>query len=104
MTLKEDYDYSCSHIAKHGSNLRCNRMVLTVRHYANQGGAVDNRDAAGKRERENIGILQRKWPGVFKLNVKRQNEVFMRWKNRGEETKSKAPANGFCASKKRAMR
>merc|ERR1719321_18655 len=64
MTLKEDYDFTCSHISKHGSVLRCNRMVLTVKHYANQGGAVDNRDSAGKKERENIAILQRKWPGI----------------------------------------
>lgn len=89
MTLKEDYDYTCSHISKHGSVLRCNRMLLTVRHYANEGGAVDNRDAAGKRERANIEILQRKWPGVFKMNVKRNScEVLMRWKNHGK------PANG----------
>jgi hypothetical protein len=89
MTLKEDYDYTCSHISKHGSVLRCNRMLLTVRHYANDGGAVDNRDGAGKRERANIEILQRKWPGVFKLNVKRNScEVLMRWKNHGKEDKS----------------
>jgi len=88
MTLKEDYDYTCSHISKHGSVLRCNRMVLSVRHYANEGGAVDNRDAAGKRERMNIAILQRKWPGVFKMNVKRNScEVLMNWKKYGKETK-----------------
>jgi hypothetical protein len=89
MTLKEDYDYTCSHISKHGSVLRCNRMVLTVRHYANEGGAVDNRDAAGKRERANIEILQRKWPGVFKMNVKRNScEVLMNWNKYGKENKS----------------
>merc|ERR1712217_443506 len=87
MTLKEDYDCTCSHIQKHGSVLRCNRMVLTVRHYANEGGAVDNRDAAGKRERANIAILQKKWPGVFKMNVKRPSEVLMRWSNHGKQTK-----------------
>merc|ERR1711988_535183 len=91
MSLKEDYDYTCSHIAKHGSVLRCNRLLLTVRHYANQGGAVDNRDKAGKKERENIGILQRKWPGVFKMNVKRPSEVLMRWSNYGKQTDAKAP-------------
>jgi len=86
MTLKEDYDYACSHISKHGSNLRCNRMVLTVRHYANAGGAVEYRD--GKRERANIEILQRKWPGVFKMNVKRATvEVLMNWNNHGKENK-----------------
>lgn len=101
MTLKEDYDYSCSHIAKHGSVLRCNRVVLKVRHYANEGGAVDNRDAAGKRERANIEILQRKWPGVFKCNKKRTNEVLMRWGNHDKEEKEKSSAGGTSAKTKR---
>merc|ERR1712048_224388 len=94
MTLKEDYDFTCSHISTHGSVLRCNRMVLTVRHYANQGGAVDNRDKAGKRERENIALLQRKWPGVFKMNVKRQSEVLMRWSNYGKQTDDNTSTRG----------
>jgi len=100
MTLKEDYDYTCSHISTHGSVLRCNRMLLTVRHYANEGGAVDNRDAAGERERMNIGILQRKWPGVFKMNVKRPSEVLMNWSNHGKEERTK----GSSAKLKRAAR
>merc|ERR1712046_479887 len=55
----------------------------------NQGGAVDNRDGAGKRERANIEILQRKWPGVFKMNVKRNScEVLMNWKQHGKENAS----------------
>mmetsp|Transcript_31722 Transcript_31722/g.87611 ORF Transcript_31722/g.87611 Transcript_31722/m.87611 type:complete len:587 (-) Transcript_31722:189-1949(-) len=101
MTLKEDYDYTCSHISKHGSVLRCNRIVLTVRHYANEGGAVDNRDAAGKRERENIEILQRKWPGVFKMNVKRPSEVLMNWGGHGK--KENRPAKGSSARAKRGQ-
>merc|ERR1712232_728362 len=102
MSLKEDYDYTCSHISKHGSVLRCNRMVLTVRHYANEGGAVDNRDAAGKRERANIAILQEKWPGVFKMNVKRKSvEVLMNWNNYGKDQKNSA--KGSSAKGKRAV-
>jgi len=102
MTLKEDYDYTCSHISKHGSVLRCNRIVLTVRHYANEGGAVDNRDAAGKRERENIEILQRKWPGVFKMNVKRPSEVLMNWGGHGK--KENRPAKRLqCQGQKRTV-
>jgi len=101
MSLKEDYDYACSHIQKHGSVLRCNRMVLTVRHYANEGGAVDNRDAAGKRERANIAILQKKWPGVFKMNVKRKSvEVLMNWNNYGKDVKNSA--RGSSAKDKRS--
>jgi len=104
LTLKEDYDFSCSHIAKHGSVLRCNRMVLTVRHYANQGGAVDIRDAAGKKERENIAILQRKWAGVFKMNKKRPSEVLMRWSNHGKRTEENTSPKSSSAKAKQASR
>merc|ERR1711971_155155 len=37
MKLKEDYDFSCAHIAKYGSIMRCNRMTLNVKHYSNHG-------------------------------------------------------------------
>lgn len=113
MSLKEDYDFTCSHIKKHGSVLRCNRLLLTVRHYANQGGAVDNRDKAGKRERENIGILQRKWPGVFKMNVKRPSEVLMNWNGQFKQQEEKTTerrkpgsvtAKGRSATAKKAQR
>merc|ERR1719379_5255 len=59
MTLKEDYDFTCAHIKAHGSVLRCNRMTLQVKHYSNVGGAVDERDKKGKKERMNIAILNR---------------------------------------------
>merc|ERR1712110_505348 len=38
MTLKEDYDFACSHIMAHGSIMRCNRLTLNVKHYDNGGG------------------------------------------------------------------
>jgi len=79
MGLKEDYEFSCAHIKAHGSVMRCNRMTLSVKHYANAGGAVTNRD--GKEEQRNIAILNRKYPGCFKPNPKRKNEVIMRWKH-----------------------
>eukprot|EP00930_Biecheleria_cincta_P030285 TRINITY_DN2097_c0_g1_i5.p1 TRINITY_DN2097_c0_g1~~TRINITY_DN2097_c0_g1_i5.p1 ORF type:complete len:584 (-),score=108.88 TRINITY_DN2097_c0_g1_i5:270-2021(-) len=80
MTLKEDYDFTCAHIKAHGSVLRCQRMTLAVKHYSNVGGAVDERDKKGVKERMNIAILNRKWPGCFRANPKRQNEVIMKWK------------------------
>merc|ERR1712039_478100 len=82
MTLKEDYDFTCSHLAAHGSVMRCNRMILRVKHATNEGGAVCERDKAGAKERMNIDILMRKWPGVFKPHGKRQNEVRLCWGNR----------------------
>jgi len=90
MTLKEDYDYTCSHLAKHGLVLRSNRMILRVKHQSNAGGAVSARDSAGAKERENIAILQRKWPGVFSLNGRRQNEVVMCWSRLNGQSEPKA--------------
>jgi hypothetical protein len=93
MTLKEDYDYTCSHIKTHGAVLRCNRMFLQVKHKSNAGGAVDARDNAGKKERENIAILQRKWPGVFRINGRRKgatgSEVTMNWNGYGKTGEQK---------------
>jgi len=106
MTLKEDYDFTCSHIKTHGSALRCNRMFVHAKHAKNAGGAVAVRDAAGTKEQYNINILQTKWPGVFKTNVKRKNEVLMRWKHAGEEgldapqaAKKKAGSKGLVKNK-----
>merc|ERR1712050_331543 len=80
MTLKEDYDFTCAHIKAHGSVLRCQRMTLNVKHYSNAGGAVDERDKKGQKERMNIAILNQKWPGCFRPNPKRKNEVIMKWR------------------------
>jgi len=88
MTLKEDYDYTCSHIKTHGCVLRCNRMFLVVKHATNAGGAVSNRDTAGLKEKLNIDILQKKWPGVFRINTRRKGvagtEVCMNWNGHGK--------------------
>jgi hypothetical protein len=80
MKLKEDYDFTCAHIKAHGSVMRCNRMTLNVKHYDNGGGACTNRDKKGVEEKRNVDILNKKWPGVFRANPKRKNEVIMRWK------------------------
>merc|ERR1712226_487585 len=80
MTLKEDYDFTCAHIKAHGSVMRLQRMTLSVKHYSNTGGAVDERDKKGEKERMNIAILNKKWPRCFRANPKRNNEVIMRWK------------------------
>lgn len=79
MTLKEDYDLTASHLARHGAVLRCNRLFLHVKHSTNEGGAVATRDSDGSEERKNIAILQTKWPGAFSLNGKRKDEVIFNW-------------------------
>lgn len=83
MSLKEDYDFTCSHLDKHGSVLRCNRLVVHVAHETNAGGAVATRDRKGLREQHNIQLLQRKWPGVFRKHGTRgENQVILKWSKR----------------------
>ncbi|CAE8721093.1 unnamed protein product [Polarella glacialis] len=77
LTLKEDYDFACSHIRAHGGVMRCNRMTLNVKHYSNSGGAVTVRN--NDSEKRNIQVLTGKWPNAFRANPKRKNEVIMRW-------------------------
>jgi hypothetical protein len=84
MSLKEDYDFTCAHIKKHGCVLRCNRMLVHAKHSTNEGGAVSMRDQSGSKERYNINILQTKWPGVFRFNKRRPDEVVMNWKHYGK--------------------
>lgn len=79
MTLKEDYDFTCSHLAEHGAVLRCNRMIVHAKHGTNMGGAVSERDRAGAKERANIAILMDKWPGAFKPHGRRKDEVTLCW-------------------------
>merc|ERR1712023_518889 len=97
MTLKEDYDYTCSHIKQHGCVMRCNRMFLSVKHSVNAGGAVAARDQQGQKERANIAILQNKWPGVFRINTRRKgaadSEVTMNWRSYGKASVKAAPKN-----------
>lgn len=83
MRLKEDYDFTCGHLKAYGAVLRCNRLTLNVKHYANVGGACSNRDSKGTEEQRNIAILKTKWPGAFSANPKRKNEVILRWKAGG---------------------
>ena len=51
---------------------RCNRLLVTAKHYKNEGGAVDVR--SDEREHRNIDILKWKWPNVFKDNNRRKSE------------------------------
>mmetsp|Transcript_10422 Transcript_10422/g.28993 ORF Transcript_10422/g.28993 Transcript_10422/m.28993 type:complete len:445 (-) Transcript_10422:221-1555(-) len=83
MTLKEDYDFTCTHLATHGAVLRCNRLMLSVTHETNAGGACSERDSSGEKERENIKVLKEKWPGVFHINRNRgedDTQVIMCWR------------------------
>jgi len=80
MTLKEDYDFTCQHIHKHGRVARCNRLLILAEHYVNAGGAVAVRNKA--RESANIAHLRSKWPGVFLGSPRGSSEVRLIWAKR----------------------
>merc|ERR1719277_1737025 len=104
LTLKEDYDFTCSHLERFGEVLRCNRMLITAKHETNAGGACDARDAAGEKERYNIGVLKEKWPGAIKDHPTRANQIVLRWKSLKKPavaTASEPPA-GRCSGGQRA--
>lgn len=91
MKLKEDYDFTCSHLNAHGSIMRFNRMTVSAKHYTNTGGAVSVRKDA--EEKRNIRILFKKWPGAFIKNKKRKNEVLLKWgSKRHQESRSSSRA------------
>jgi len=73
MRLKEDYDYTAQHIAMYGGTLRVDYVLASFVHRTNKGGACDYRTS--QLEQESISYLQNKWPGWFRLNPKRENEV-----------------------------
>jgi len=98
MSLKEDYDFTCSHLKEHGAVLRCNRMIIQAKHETNAGGACSIRDPDGERERYNINILQQKWPGVFTAHPTRSNQVVLRWGSLKPETEPAAKQEGVLAS------
>jgi len=79
MTLKEDYDFTCAHMQRHGAVLRLNRMTISAKHQTNSGGAVAVRDKKGREEDRNIDILRRKWPRTFHAHPTRKHEVVLRW-------------------------
>merc|ERR1719330_469212 len=80
MTLKEDYDLTCAHMKTHGSVFRYNHLMVFAKHETNAGGACSVRDAQGERERENIRILQDKYPGAFYVNPRRPNQIILKWR------------------------
>merc|ERR1712032_861259 len=80
LSLKEDYDFTCSHLSRYGEVFRCNRMIITAKHETNAGGACDARDAAGTKEQYNISILRTKWPDAIQDHPTRANQIVLRWR------------------------
>lgn len=77
--LKEDYDFTCQHIALYGGALRVESLIFDFQHYTNAGGAVDNRNE--RVEQKMIEYLTKKWPGWIHPHPTRANEVLLRLPN-----------------------
>lgn len=75
LRLKEDYDFTAQHIRDKGT-VRVQTMVWSFQHYSNAGGAVEYRN--DEEEKKSIKYLMNKWPGQFRLNPKRVNEIIIK--------------------------
>mmetsp|Transcript_11236 Transcript_11236/g.21198 ORF Transcript_11236/g.21198 Transcript_11236/m.21198 type:complete len:883 (-) Transcript_11236:120-2768(-) len=93
MTLKEDYDLTAAHMKAHGCVFRYNHLCVYAKHETNAGGACSIRDSQGERERENIKILMDKYPGAFRENPKRPNQVVFMWGGHLKWLRENAKAN-----------
>lgn len=82
LKLKEDYDFTCQHVAAHGGVVRCNRLMIRVQHRTNDGGAVANR--TGQEEQNAIAVLKEKWPDWIKANPRSPDEVLLKIGKAGE--------------------
>lgn len=78
LRLKEDYDYTCQHLATYGTVARLDWVLANFAHRKNKGGAVAVRTP--ELEQQSIAYLQGKWPGVLHPNPRRPNEVLLRWR------------------------
>lgn len=74
MRLKEDYEYTAQHLATYGGVARCDYILPNFGHKTT-GGVSDIRNS--ETEQEAIAYLMDKWPGMFRRNSRRENEVLM---------------------------
>ena len=78
MRLKEDYDYTLSHIRQFGKVVRVDNILAEFAHRTNKGGAVAYRTSA--LEQSCISYLKKKWGNRIKDNPRRANEILLNLK------------------------
>jgi len=76
LPLKEDYDFTCQHLASWGAVARCDWLLANFAHRSNRGGAVDVRTV--ELEQAAIERLKARWPQWIADNPRRANEVLLR--------------------------
>lgn len=78
MPCKQDYDLTLQHIRKYGRIVRYNNVTIRADHYTMKGGCYENRQKRGKEMDIQTAIyLVNKYPGMVKLNTKREGEVLI---------------------------
>lgn len=75
LPLKEDYDFTLSHV-KCGGVLRYDFLTVKAKHYTNKGGAVEIR--SDESEQMAIDILKKKWGNWVRDNPRRKNEILIK--------------------------
>lgn len=73
LPFKEDYDYTCGHLAKFGRIARLDTYVASYQHYSNRGGAVTNRTPDA--ELTLVQTLTERWPQYLRPHPKRPGEL-----------------------------
>ena len=81
--LKEDYEITANHIINAGGSLRYNKWMWSFKHYTNDGGCQADGIRSDENEAASVAYLHNKYPGAFKDNPKRPNEVIL---TKGAET------------------
>lgn len=73
LPFKEDYDYTCGHLAAYGRIARLDMYVASYQHYSNRGGAVTNRTP--EAELELVNKLTSRWPQYLRPHPRRPGEL-----------------------------
>jgi len=75
---KEDYDYTCQHLATYGKVCRANRVLGNFRHNEKRGGWANYRSLEEQRLLS-LALVERWHPHVVH-NPRRDGEVLIKWK------------------------
>lgn len=78
LMVKEDYDFTCQHLALDGAVVRYDAILATFQQRTNGGGCQDYRTPS--IESMAVEYLCKKWPDAIKPHATRANEVSLRWK------------------------
>jgi hypothetical protein len=76
LPVKEDYDYTCRHLARAGQVARVNWVFADFGQYTNRGGVVAYRTPA--IEQDACDRLLARWPQYLKQHPKRAGELSFR--------------------------